>query len=247
MISWDEGAGITPAERAAIAKSVQTFQLGESGEGRHLLRVSAEHAIRAADLDYLQAVKLFIKEEQRHARDLGAFLDAAGIPRLKQEWTDQIFRRLRHLAGLELTISVLLTAELLANVYYAVLRDATCSESLRQLCGQILKDEVAHVRFQSERLALLRHQRLCWTRFAPVLFQGLYWTTAAVLWWTHRPVFRSARLSVRGFCRKAQKELSGVLNLMDPTQYAFARERLGQPFISELVAAPGAPQTKFPE
>lgn len=220
-IEWGLGAQITPVERSAIARSVQTFQLGETGEGRHLIRVAESHARRTGDAAYVTAIRLFVAEEQRHARDLGCFLDAAGIARLQKEWTDQFFRRLRHLAGLELTISVLLTAELLSNVYYAALRDATRSAPLRRLCGRILKDEVAHVRFQCERLALLRRQR---RRTLLAVTHGLSWIlcwgTACVLWWEHRSVFRSAGISVREFCRRVSREYDLVRRLRDPSRLA---------------------------
>lgn len=219
-IAWERGAEITPAERAAIARSVQTFQLGETGEGRHLIRAAEAHARMTGDAAYVTAIRLFVAEEQRHARDLGRFLDAAGIPRLKSEWTDVFFRRLRHLAGLELTISVLLTAELLSNVYYAALRDATRSEPLRRLCSRILKDEVEHVRFQCERLALLRRYR---RRSLLAVTHGLSWIlcwgTACVVWWGHRPVFRSAGLTLRDFRRKVAKEYQLVRHLRDPSRF----------------------------
>ena len=66
-IPWEMGAQLTQAERSAIAKSVQAFQLGESGEGRHLIRAATEYAARTDYEEYVVAVRLFIAEEQRHA------------------------------------------------------------------------------------------------------------------------------------------------------------------------------------
>jgi len=66
-IPWGMGAQLTQAERSAIAKSLQAFQLGESGEGRHLIRVATEYAARTGDEEYVTALRLFIAEEQRHA------------------------------------------------------------------------------------------------------------------------------------------------------------------------------------
>src|SRR5262249_10311893 len=120
---------------------------------------SAEaYAAKTGDTAYVTALGLFIAEEQRHGRDLGRFLDLAGIDRLRSTFADAIFRWLRHLAGLQLSIVVLLTAEIIAMVYYAALRDATRSILLRRLCDQILRDEVEHLRFQGERLAILRRR-----------------------------------------------------------------------------------------
>ncbi len=91
-IPWNEGVHLTEAERATVAKSIQQFQLGESGQGRHLIRVAGDYAARSGDQDYVEAVKLFIKEEQRHAAYLGRFLDVAGIQQIRREWSNGFFR-----------------------------------------------------------------------------------------------------------------------------------------------------------
>ena len=135
---------------------MQEFQLGESSEGRHLMTRAIRHAADTGDVDYIPALRLFIAEEHRHARDLGRVLDLAGIPRVGRTWPDTVFRWLRKGAGLELSIAVLVTAEIIAKVYYAALREATHAPVLRRLCDQILADEVQHVRFQAERVAILR-------------------------------------------------------------------------------------------
>lgn len=219
-ISW-EGMILTPQERTTIAKSVQTFQLGESGEGRHLIQVARKHAAQTGDYEYVTAVELFVAEEQQHAHDLGEFLDAADILWIREDWTDRIFRRLRHLAGLELTISVLLTAELLANVYYAALREATACTPLRQLCNQILRDEAFHVHFQAGRLAILRRCHRRWPLPAiRWLFPILFWGAAVVLWLTHHRVFRAAHLTIAEYCRRAGRELCHALRLMNSKQVA---------------------------
>ena len=155
-VPWERGAEITGSEREAIWNSVREFQLGESSEGRHIIRCAHEFAARQQTPAYAEAIKLFIREEQRHARDLGRFMDLAGIPRRTRAWPDTVFRCLRHLSGIEVSISVLITAEIIAKVYYAALREATGSTVLRCLCDQILRDERQHVRFQCDYLAILR-------------------------------------------------------------------------------------------
>ena len=151
-----EGPRLSEAERDAVVASVQEFQLGESSEGRHLHWLATEYARQTGDEDYLRATEYFIREEQRHAGYLRDFLALEGFGTVKRRWADTVFRRLRNLAGLEVCVGVLLTAEIIAKVYYAGLKGATRSPALRAICGRILRDEEAHVRFQSERLALLR-------------------------------------------------------------------------------------------
>ena len=190
-IPWNEGVVLTAAERAAVIRSIQIFQLGESGEGKYFLRVAERYAKRWGDDDYLVALKMFLAEEHRHAAELGRVLDLAGEPRLRKEWTDHIFRWLRHRAGLEVMIVVLLTGEVMAQVYYAALRRATRSPVLVRLCEQILADEAAHVRFQSERVALLRQP--C-SRIGLALRAAgekiLFSAACCVVWRGHRGVLR---------------------------------------------------------
>jgi hypothetical protein len=107
---------LTGDEIRAVICSIQVFQLGESGEGLHFLKCAERHAAKSGDREYLPALKMFIAEEHRHATVLGEVLDSLNVPRIKKNWTNGLFRWLRHRAGLELTIMVLLTAEVIAQV-----------------------------------------------------------------------------------------------------------------------------------
>jgi len=159
-IPWETGADLAGSDKAAITSSIQAFQLGESSEGRHLMRYAREWVERSGDADYLRAIRALIAEETRHANHLGRFMDLNGIDRIERRWTDSVFRRLRNVVGtLETSIGVLVTAEIIAKVYYAALREATQSEVLRTICDQILRDEYKHVEFQTERLAIMRSNR----------------------------------------------------------------------------------------
>jgi rubrerythrin len=73
-IPWHIGPELTRDETAAIAQSLKEFQAGESSEGKHLFRHAQEYAERTGDQEYVSTIRLFIAEEQRHARDLGRFL-----------------------------------------------------------------------------------------------------------------------------------------------------------------------------
>jgi hypothetical protein len=202
-LPWEGMSRLTAEERRRVLPSIAIFQLGESGEGRHLFRAATQWAERSGDFDYVAALKLFIAEEHRHAQLLGRYLDLAGHPRLKQNWTDGIFRRLRHLAGLELSITVLLSAELIAMVYYAALRKASGCPLLHAIARQVLEDECAHIRFQSQQVGRLRAAHPAWmTTALEGWHAGLLATISGVVWLTHRPVFRAAGLTYAKFLRK---------------------------------------------
>lgn len=196
-IPWERGAELTTTEAHAIASSLAEFQRGESGEGRRLTRYAEAYARAVGDEDYPAAIRLFIREEQRHARDLARFLELNDLPLAPSTATDSTFRRLRHLLGtLEMSIAVLITAELIAQVYYEALRGATQATVLRQLCVQILRDEASHVEFQAERLGILRAQRRLPLYWATMLCQrALFAATCCAIWPVHRGVFRSGGFS----------------------------------------------------
>lgn len=220
-IPWPRGADVTLAELGALAASLRQFQLGESSEGRHLLHAAADYAEQIGDPDYLAVIRLFIAEEQRHARDLGRFLTAAGVPLLRADWTDGVFRGLRRLAGLEAILCILLVAELIANVYYRAIRAASQSVTLRILCTQLLRDERMHVRFHLERVAILRRDRSR-GRVAAAVFthRVLFVGTCIVVWLQHRRALRAGGYGGRRFLREVMREFRAAVRLMDPRSYA---------------------------
>ncbi|WP_017689893.1 hypothetical protein [Paenibacillus sp. PAMC 26794] len=92
-IHWDDNYKLTTNEREIIIKLIQQFQLGENSEGKHLIKRAQEYVHQTQDQDYYEALIEFIKEEQRHARDLGRFMKVQGIPLLRRHWVDNVFRR----------------------------------------------------------------------------------------------------------------------------------------------------------
>ncbi|MSS73058.1 MAG: ferritin-like domain-containing protein [Candidatus Latescibacteria bacterium] len=217
---------MTRDEGAAIAQSLKAFQAGEGSEGKHLLRYAGEYAKRTGDQEYVAAIRLFIAEEQRHARDLGRFLTLNAIPLAHTTFTDRVFRRLRNLIGsLEVSIGVLVTAEMIANVYYAVVREATRSIVLRRLCEQILRDEVRHVQFQAEQLGKLRTDR-SWVGMAVTmnLHYFLYLGTVWVVWLTHCRAIRRGGLGCFGWWKSCWAEFREAFPSPSPHQ---AIRRLG--------------------
>ncbi|CAM5730093.1 hypothetical protein SHIRM173S_10868 [Streptomyces hirsutus] len=141
---WGQGATLHPAVWAGI----QRFQVGEDGDGANLIGKADE----AGDGDYARAVRLFVAEEQNHARLLARLLAAGHIPTLTGHWSDTVFVRLRRLMGLRLELLVLMIAEVVALRYYRALRDGTDDSLTSEVAGRILSDEQRHVPFHCERL-----------------------------------------------------------------------------------------------
>jgi hypothetical protein len=183
-------------EQQCIASSVQHFQLGEGSDGNGLLRRAREFAHLHCIDGLPVAMERFIREEQRHSAVLGLFLDREGIPRLHHHWCDHLFRRIRNLAGFELMITVLTTAELLAFPYYTALHDATRSPTLKRICKRILLDEAQHIEFQADNIALCTASRGEFAKWLTLLIHWLALTAAATLvYGLHSGLFRSANMS----------------------------------------------------
>lgn len=191
--SWDDPYRLTPGERAAIAASIQQFQLGEGSDGKRLLQRGEAFSQTTGDPHFLTALTLFIREEQRHSAHLGRFMARQGIPILGRHWVDTVFRRLRVLSGLELSLRVLVTAELIAVPYYRALHDATRSPLLRAICRRILRDEAGHLEFQASmlaRVAIARpRSRQCLVAAAHAVF---LLGTSLLVWIGHHRVFIAA-------------------------------------------------------
>ncbi|MDW6060510.1 ferritin-like domain-containing protein [Streptomyces sp. FXJ1.4098] len=141
---WEQRATLHPA----VWASIQRFQVGEDGDGANLVGKADE----AGDGDYAQAVRLFVAEEQNHARLLARLLAAGGVPTLTGHWSDTVFVRLRRLMGLRMELLVLMIAEVVALRYYRALRDGTDDPLTSDVAGRILSDEQRHVPFHCERL-----------------------------------------------------------------------------------------------
>ena len=191
---------LTASERALIARSIATFQLGEQSDGaalkRTVQRFAAAHELPAL----ARIIELFVTEQQRHAALLLDFMRTHGIKARKRDWTDQVFRSLRQLGGIELCVSVLITAELIGNVYYRALEAATGCQRLKVLCRTLVADELAHVGFESQLLLALRARRGALGRtLARLAHRALFHATATVVWTTHRRVLEQAGLSLESF------------------------------------------------
>lgn len=141
---WEKGASLDPA----VWASVQRFQVGEDGDGAHLIG----KAEAAGDGDYAKAVRLFVAEEQNHARLLAWLLASGDQSTLAGHWSDRVFVWLRRLLDLRTELLVLMLAEVVALRYYRALRDGSGDALTSEVAARILADEQRHVPFHCERL-----------------------------------------------------------------------------------------------
>src|SRR4051794_6239809 len=147
-IPWHADIAVDERLRGPLARSLQRFQLGESGDGAHLKRVAAS----TGDTRYVAAIDLFAAEEQEHSALMARVLGGLGYPLLRRHWSDLGFRVMCITSGLRTELMVFMVAEVIAKRYFRVLFDATDDRVLRAVCAQILIDEDGHIAFHSDTL-----------------------------------------------------------------------------------------------
>lgn len=198
---------LTTEEYNTIYQSIQQFQIGESSEGKYLMKAANEYLKDKSYNGYAEALKLFIQEEQRHARYLAYFMKVEDIPVIKKHWIDQIFRKLRRLASLKQSITVLLAAEIIATVYYEALKNVTNSKLLIDICNRLLLDEAKHVEFQSITLNRIDKNK---SPFKKQLQKSARFTflmgTLFTVWFSHKKVLKNGGYPFSKYIKTAIKE-----------------------------------------
>jgi len=207
---WSSSYVLSEEEKNSIASSVQQFQLGESSDGKEFLERARKFSEQCGDDSYVNAVRLFIAEEQRHSEMLGKFLGGQGIAPIDSHWVDWCFRRLRRIAGAGTAATVLVTAELIARPYYRALRGATHSPLLSSICQQIIEEEEIHIEFQAASVALMCLYQPSHLRcFFQILHQSLMEIACRIAWREHKAVFKAGNYTFEEFhneCAKGVKE-----------------------------------------
>lgn len=169
---------------------------------RHVRRVAGEERLPG----YEEAVRLFVEEEQYHARLLEKLVNHMGGACLRTQWTNSVFRWLRNHIGVEFNIQILLTAELIAEAYYGALYRRCPDATTRICCRKILADEVRHLAFHAEFLRERLAGKPAWWR---ALWRGQFrifnLAACVVVAWDHRACLRALGLGVREFARGASR------------------------------------------
>jgi len=220
-VPWELCPCVTAEELATIARSLQAWQLGETSDGSHLLASATHYSLTMRDPGFVEAIRLFIQEEQRHGNDLGRFLDLAGVQRLKKDWGDTMFRRIRYLIpSMEVWVTPVVMVETHALIYYAAIRRATQSPVLRKVCEQILRDEVPHIQFQCERLAILhRNRSRFWLRVTNAFHRFFFTGITLAIWSAHHRALQAGGLNFTRFWNVSWVKMELAFKKMKPGAY----------------------------
>ena len=136
---------------ASLARSLAIFQLGESGGGTAVLQASRSR-LPHIDRHYVDALRLFVAEEHRHADLLAICVRLLGGSSIDTNWTARLFVAGRRLIGLRLKVLVLLAAEVVGLVYYSLLASRLPECGMRRVLLEIVEDERSHLYFHCDFL-----------------------------------------------------------------------------------------------
>lgn len=208
---WNRTISIAPQLREPLIHSLQRFQIGESGEGKHMKRCAAA----TGDAEYAQAVHLFIAEEQEHARMMMGILERLGAKGISRHWSDAGFILLRRLFGLNCEVMVMLAAEIVGKRYFQTLYQGMDDPLLRAVFGQMVQDEDGHIAFQSDRLKKVFSSL---PRFVLPFVRGLwrvvYEAAFFVVVYDHRHLLRALCVSPAEFMRECNETYNETTAVM---------------------------------
>lgn len=237
-VDWNVKPGISQSEVSRILPSLQAWQLGETSDGTHLLRASAKYAESIHDHDYITAVRLFIKEEQKHGNNLGKYLDSIHKPRIKQNWGDTLFRKIRYFnTNMEIWTLAVITVESAAQVFYQSLKDATACSLLKQICTDILIDEAYHIDFQCERMDMIFNAKTNrWKSISSLVYPVFFFATSLIIWFAHKNTFQAGGVHYNRFMRKMRYKYAKTLHKISKKSFHTKTYSKNQHF-SEATAA----------
>ncbi len=213
---------IPPAWRAPLCASLARFQLGEGGEGR-IAREIERACLPGIDDDYRAALKLFVREEGRHARMLAGMVRSLGGTLLTASWSERLFVAGRRMMGLRLKLLVLLAAEVIGLGFYALLARRLGTGAIAEQLDQIAADEGMHLEFHADFFRAQVGEAGRW------LFRAGWWSVASlaclVLLVDHRRTLQAMQIPTR----TAAGRLLRLIALVD-------RRVLGAPLTAHAAA-----------
>jgi hypothetical protein len=211
---WNLPSSLDDRTQYFLAHSLSHFQLGETGEGKFLL--AQARARVPDDVSYHDALRLFIAEEQEHARLLERLVLRFGGKTIQRHWTHSLFRLVRHALGFKFEIQLLVIAELVGTAYYRLLQARARDPVLEEACALILKDEAQHVDFHADwfgdfQSRLLPLERAGWS----AQFQILFGVATQVAWMDHKAGLAIAGANHREFFHEARHECIRFLQRLE--------------------------------
>lgn len=138
-------------KRAALARSLSEYQLGDGGGECRLI---ARDAITARDVDAkaVRVIDLWFAEEREHSRLLSHAVRRLNGTFVTTTFAFRLFNFVRRWFGVQFEMLVLLIVEIVSTGYYRLIQRHCSDEPIAAMCGLILRDELGHIAFHASRL-----------------------------------------------------------------------------------------------
>jgi hypothetical protein len=195
-ISFPRELDISPAVRTPLIRSLQRFQIGETGEGKHLKK----YATTTKDSTYEECIDLFIKEEQYHARVLAQMIQSMDGMLLSWHWSDLAFIVLRRMLGLKTELFILLIAEIIGKCFYRACADKLENRLLSDSFSLIVLDEIGHLEFHSSFLHEQMKAFPVWVRqIVHYIWSMMFFTACIVFVADHKRTLNALNVMPKDF------------------------------------------------
>lgn len=148
---WSAPFVLDERKRAALARTLSEYQLGDGGGECRLIGFDAESA-RAVHPDAAKVIDLWFREEAEHSRLLGHALRRVRGEFLTSTFGFRWFNRIRRWFGARFEMLVLLVVEIVSTGYYRLIQRHCGDGPVAAMCGLILRDEAGHIVFHRDRL-----------------------------------------------------------------------------------------------
>lgn len=220
-VNWNQQPTITEEEKEKILSSLKAWQLCETSDGSHQLAAAERYTASIGDEDYVDAVKLFILEEQKHGSNLGKYIVQIGEKWVKKDWGDTLFHKIRYLnKSMELWTIAVIIVESAAQVFYKSLHDATQCALLKSICRDILIDEAHHIKFQNERLHMIFQKKSFYSKaFSIGLYEVLFFGTIHAIWFGHSKAFVAGGVPKKDFMRVMHNKFFNTMQFIHTTEH----------------------------
>jgi len=235
---WSAPFTLPESKRAALARSLAEYQLGDGGGECRLIAGDSEH-FRGSAENVRAVVDAWFAEEREHSRLLAGAVRRVGGTFIKSTFAFQLFNAVRRALGVQFEMLVLLIVEIVSTGYYRLIRRYVGDEPIADMCKLILRDEARHIDFHCDRLAA-RHPDgvgVLWT----LLFHALAHTCATFLWHGHGRCLRTlgaTRAELFGHVRCGSAKFLGQLaSRSDATSREEASEAVADALRVEAYAA----------
>ncbi|MDZ4834417.1 MAG: hypothetical protein SGJ27_11625 [Candidatus Melainabacteria bacterium] len=185
-----------------LIRSLQKFQLGETGEGHHLRKYAKHYG----DADYTKCVDMFIKEEQSHAQILSQVILTMNGNLLSWHWTDVVFTVFRRVLHLKTELLVLLIAEVIGKCFYKYVVDKVDNKPLEEIFSLMVLDEIMHLKFHTEFLSeQLRPYPWVMKHIVHYVWCMLFYTACFAFVMDHRKALTALNVSSGDFIATCSK------------------------------------------